>query len=326
MTKKSRVNRNSPKRKKKSTGRIVFLTAFLILNTLFLVAGFFVWQAYRDLRSTTDEMFEEVPDQEQHVSREEKPLDVDAGETPFSVLIMGVDTDSDDSMSGRSDTLMFMTVNPNTETSTIVSIPRDTYTEIVGRGTKDKINHAYAFGGTSMTVNSVQNLFDLPVDYYVSVNMASMVQIIDAVGGITITPPLTFSQDSYSFTEGQPTQMDGSKALSYSRMRKNDPDGDYGRQYRQRQVIEGTMQSIASLNSISNYRSILASMSESMRTNMAFDDMVDMFNNYRSSANNVEQMQLRGSSMFIDNVYYESISDEEISRVRSQLKEELELN
>lgn len=324
MSKNTRSRRHQ-KRNKKSTGRIIFGIAFLLMNLIFLIGGFFLWQAYRDLRSTTDEMYEPV-EQEEHVSRAAAPVDVDAGETPFSVLIMGVDTESDDSMSGRSDTLMLMTVNPNTETSTIVSIPRDTYTKIVGHGINDKINHAYAFGGTSMTVNTVQNLLDVPVDYYVSVNMASMVQIIDAVGGITITPPLTFSQDNYSFTEGQPTQMDGAKALSYSRMRKNDPDGDYGRQYRQRQVIEGTLQSIASLNSITNYRSILASMSESMRTNMSFDDMVDMFNNYRSSANNVEQTQLRGTSMFIDSVYYESIPDEEIARVREQLKTELELN
>ncbi|EXJ23305.1 Cell envelope-associated transcriptional attenuator [Alkalibacterium sp. AK22] len=324
MSKETRMTKRRPK-KKKSTGRIVFGIAFLLLNVMMLVVGVFVWQAYRDLRATTDDMYEPV-EQEAHTSRTENPVDVDAGETPFSVLIMGVDTDSDDSMVGRSDTLMLMTVNPNTETSTILSIPRDTYTEIVGRGTNDKINHAYAFGGTSMTVNSVQNLLDVPVDYYVSVNMASMVQIIDAVGGITITPPLTFTQGNYSFVEGQPTQMDGTKALSYSRMRKNDPEGDYGRQHRQRQVIEGTMQSIASLNSVSNYRSILASMSESMRTNMSFDDMVDMLNNYRSSANNVEQMQLRGSSMFINNIYYEQIPQEELNRVTTELKTQLELN
>lgn len=320
------MNKHHSKKNKKSTGRIVFGIAFLLLNIIMLVVGIFVWQAYRDVRSTTDEMYEEAEAQEQHSSRDEKPVDIDSGEDPFSVLILGVDTDEVDSMVGRSDTLMLLTVNPNTERTSIVSIPRDTYTEIVGRGQKDKINHAHAFGGASMAVNSVQNLFDIPVDYYVSVNMESMQQIVDATGGISITPPLTFTQGEYSFTEGQSTHMDGSQALAYSRMRKTDPEGDYGRQFRQRQVIEGTLQSVASLDSIRNYQSILAAMSENMRTNMSFDDMVDLFSNYRSSANEVDQMQLSGSGTMMNGVYYEIIPDEEISRVRNHLMDELELN
>lgn len=319
------MNQNHSK-KKKSTGRIVFGIAFLLLNTIMLVVGFFMWQAYRDVRSTTDDMYEEAEAQEQHSSREEKPLNVDSGEDPFSVLILGVDTEEVDSMVGRSDTMMLMTVNPNEERSSIVSIPRDTYTEIIGRGHKDKINHAHAFGGASMAVNSVQNLFDIPVDYYVSVNMESMQQIIDAIGGVTITPPLTFTQGEYTFTEGQPTTMNGSQALAYSRMRKSDPEGDYGRQFRQRQVIESTMRSLASLDSIRNYSTILGAMSENMRTNMTFDDMVDMFNNYRSSANEVEQMQLSGQGTYIEGVYYDIIPDEEVNRVRSHLMSELEIN
>lgn len=325
MSKQSRVNRNNSG-KKKSTGKIIFGITFLLLNIIMLVVGFFVWQAYRDVRSTTDEMYEAAEDQEQHSSRQEKPVNIDGGEDPFSVLILGVDTDEVDSMVGRSDTLMLLTVNPNTERTSIVSIPRDTYTEIIGRGHKDKINHAHAFGGSSMAVNSVQNLFDIPVDYYVSVNMESMQQIVDATGGITLTPPLSFSQGQYSFTEGQPTHMDGAQALAYSRMRKTDPDGDYGRQYRQRQVIEGTLQSVASVDSIRNYQSILAAMSENMRTNMSFDDMVDLFSNYRSAANEVDQVQLSGSGTLINGVYYEIIPDEEISRVQTYLMDELELN
>lgn len=325
MNNQSRVNKKKTNQKK-SISKIVFGIAFLMLNIFMLVVGFFVWQAYRDVRSTTDDMYEPVEAQEQHTSRQERPLDVDKGEDPFSVLIMGVDTDGPDNMAGRSDTLMLLTINPNTEKTSIVSIPRDTYTEIVGRGTMDKINHAYAFGGTSMTVNSVQNLFDVPIDYYVSVNMESMQQIVDAVGGIDVVPPLTFSQGEYTFVEGQTTHMDGPKALAYSRMRKNDPSGDYGRQHRQRQVIEATMQSVASLDSVMNYRSILGAMSTNMRTNMSFEDMMDMFNNYRSSVSDVEQLQLSGSGTMMNGVYYEMIPDEEIARVQNHLKSELELN
>ncbi|GAA0491817.1 LCP family protein [Alkalibacterium sp. m-11] len=326
MTKQSRSRKHYKRNNKRTAGKIIFSIFMLMFTLIGAIAAYIGWQVYSDLRSTTDEMYKPVEAQEQHTSRQERPLDVDKGEDPFSVLIMGVDTDGPDNMSGRSDTLMLLTINPNTEKTSIVSIPRDTYTEIVGRGTMDKINHAYAFGGTSMTVNTVQNLFDIPVDYYVSVNMEGMQQIVDAVGGIDVVPSLTFSQGEYTFVEGQTTHMDGAKALAYSRMRKNDPSGDYGRQHRQRQVIEATMQSVASLDSVMNYRSILGAMSTNMRTNMAFEDMVDMFNNYRSSVSNVEQLQLSGSGTMMNGVYYEMIPDEEIARVQDHLKSELELN
>ena len=326
MTKQLRSRKHHKRNNKRTAGKIIFSIFMLMFTLIGAIAAYIGWQVYSDLRSTTDEMYKPVEAQEQHTSRQERPLDVDKGEDPFSVLIMGVDTDGPDNMSGRSDTLMLLTINPNTEKTSIVSIPRDTYTEIVGRGTMDKINHAYAFGGTSMTVNTVQNLFDIPVDYYVSVNMEGMQQIVDAVGGIDVVPSLTFSQGEYTFVEGQTTHMDGAKALAYSRMRKNDPSGDYGRQHRQRQVIEATMQSVASLDSVMNYRSILGAMSTNMRTNMAFEDMMDMFNNYRSSVSDVEQIQLSGSGTMINGVYYEMIPDEEIARVQNHLKSELELN
>lgn len=327
MTKQSRASRRRHSKKKSSVSKIVFGIVFLLFNIIFLVGGFFIWQAYRDVRSTTDDMYEEVQGQEQHTSRQERPVVVDDGEDPFSVLIMGVDTGEYGRIErGRTDTMMLLTVNPNNNQTSIVSIPRDTYTEIIGRGEKDKINHAYAFGGTAMAVNTVQNLFDIPVDYYVSVNMESMQQIVDAVGGIEVVPPLTFSQAGYQFSEGQSTHMDGAKALEYSRMRSNDPAGDYGRQHRQRQVLEGTMKQVASFDSIMNYRNILGTLSTNMKTNMSFDDMVDMFSNYRGAVSGVEQIQLSGSGQMINGVYYEMIPDSEMARVKDHLHSELELN
>lgn len=296
----------------------------LILVFLLLVALGVGWFIYRDFRNTTDEMYTEI-EQDQHESRQ-APVDIDSGEDPFSILVLGVDQgEFGRDSQGRSDTLMLMTVNPNTDQLSIVSIPRDTYTEIIGRGVMDKINHAYAFGGTSMTINTVQNLFDVSVDYYVSVNMEAMQQIVDAVGGIDVTPPFSFNYEGYSFVGGQSTRLSGEEALAYSRMRYEDPNGDYGRQERQREVMEATINRVASFDSITNYRNILQTLGSNAQTNMTFDDMYDMFNNYRGAAGNIEQVQLSGSGTMIDNVYYEMIPDEEISRVSDLLKNELEL-
>lgn len=326
MDEQSKDTRGSRPKKKKSVTKIVLSIVLGLLVLITGIGGYVVWRVYDDVKETTAEMYEPVEEQEPHESRLNRPLVVDDGEDPFSVLIMGVDTgDFDREYTGRSDTMMLVTMNPNTEKTSIVSIPRDTYTEIIGEGFKDKINHAYAFGGTSMAVNTVQNLFDIPVDYYISVNMESMQTIIDAIGGIRVTPPLSFEHSGNTFVEGEETHMTGDQALSYSRMRYDDPEGDYGRQHRQRQVIEATMKQIASLNSVRNYSSVLESMSNSMKTNMSFDDMVDMFNKYRGAVDEVEQIQLSGSGTMIEGIYYEIIPDEEIEEVQNHLKSELEL-
>ncbi|WP_423188927.1 LCP family protein [Alkalibacterium sp. f15] len=324
MNDQSRRTRNQNVKKKKSVGKIVLSFFLLFLLVLTAIGGYVAWQVFSDVRSTTDDMYEEV-DQEEHEARAEKPVVVDGGEDPFSVLLLGIDKEDGSVEYGRSDTMMLLAVNPNTEKTSILSIPRDTRTDIIGHGTIDKINHAHAFGKASMAMNTVQNLLDVPVDYYVAVNMESMQQMVDAVGGITVVPPISFSQGGHQFVEGEPTHMAGEKALSYTRMRKEDPEGDYGRQFRQRQVIEGAMKSLASLDSIMNYRSVLSAMGNSMKTNMTFDEMVDVFNNYRKAANTIEQDQLTGSGTMMNGVYYEIIPDEELSRVRTQLKNELEL-
>lgn len=200
----------------------------IVLLILLILGGAFVWKVYNDVTSTTDEMYQEVEKEEVRP----EPVEV-KNKDPFSVLLLGVDTgDLGRTEQGRSDTMMVMTVNPNTNQTKIVSIPRDTYTEIIGRVTMDKINHAYAFGGVSMSVNTVQNLLDIPIDYYVEVNMQGVKDIVDALNRVQVSPPISFNYDGYSFVQGQPTTLDGNAALAYSRMRYEDPNGDYGRQAR----------------------------------------------------------------------------------------------
>lgn len=291
---------------------------FLIL---LLAVGIFIFKVYSDVTSTTDEIYQDVEKEE----RRQDPIEVKNKE-PFSVLLLGVDTgDLGRTEQGRSDTMMVLTVNPNTNQTSIVSIPRDTYTEIIGRGTMDKINHAYAFGGVSMSVNTVQNLLDIPIDYYVEVNMQGVKDIVDALDGVQVTPSLSFNYDGYSFVEGQTTTLDGNAALAYSRMRYDDPNGDYGRQARQRQIIMAAMNKVASLSSIMNYQGILGTLENNMQTNLTFDNMLSIFNNYRGAVSNIEQIQLEGSGTKIDGIYYAIVDDGELAAVSGSLKEQLEI-
>lgn len=295
--------------------------ALLILVVLIAVFGLFIWKVYSDVTGTTEKIYKGVETEEVR----KKPVNIDKSEA-FSILMLGVDTgDLGRTEQGRSDTIMVMTVNPKTNESKIVSIPRDTYTEIVGKGTMDKVNHAYAFGGTSMSMNTVQKLLDIPIDYYVEVNMQGIKDIVDAVGGIQVTSPLSFTYEDHTFTEGQTETLDGAAALAYSRMRYEDPNGDYGRQERQRQVLEAIVKKVATFSTITNYQSVLGTMENNMKTNLAFSDMMDIFSKYRSAAGNIEQIQLEGTGVMMDGVSYQQIDPAELTRVSTLLKQQLEL-
>ena len=314
-----RSQKHNKKGKKRGRGCLWFFLILLLLGAGIIAYGYF------ELRQTSNTIHSDSGEETmKHASRENQDIDL-SGDDPFSILLLGIDTgDMGRVDRGRSDTVMVMTVNPNTDQTTLVSIPRDTYTEIVGRGTQDKINHAYAFGGPSMAINTVQNFLDIPIDYYVSVNMQGIQQIVDAVGGITLTASSSFSQSGYSFVEGDKTQMDGAKALAYSRMRKD--DGDYARQGRQREVVLATVDKISSFNTILNYQSVLKTMEDNVMTNMVFDEMVNIFLNYQDAINNIEEVQINGSGTMMSGVYYEITSDEEINSISQQLRSELEIN
>ena len=315
----SEMRKGSHKQPKKSRGLKIFLGIVVVLLAVF---GLFIWKVYSDVTGTTDKIYKDVADKEEVRN---KPVNVDKSEA-FSILMLGVDTgDLGRTEQGRSDTIMVMTINPKTNESKIVSIPRDTYTEIVGKGTMDKINHAYAFGGTSMSMNTVQKLLNIPIDYYVEVNMQGIKDIVDAVGGIQVTSPLSFSIEGYTFAQGQTENLDGAAALAYSRMRYEDPNGDYGRQGRQRQVLEAIVKKAANFSTIANYQSVLGTMENNMQTDLAFADMVDIFSKYRSAAGNIEQVQLEGEGVMMNGVSYQQIAPEELNRVSTLLRQQLDL-
>ena len=316
----SRRNRKKQNKKKKKSRRGC-LWFFVILLLIGLGLGVY---AYLELRSTTDTIHETVEEEAiTHTSREKEKVELNR-KTPFSILLLGIDSgDMGRIERGRSDTIMVMTVNPNTEKTTLLSIPRDTYAEIVGKGIQDKINHAYSFGGPAMSMNSVQNYLDIPIDYYVSVNMKGIQQIVDAVDGITLTPSRSFNQDGFSFVKDQPTNMNGEMALAYSRMRKL--DSDYGRQGRQREVVLETLNKIASFNSVLNYQSVLQTMEDNVLTNLSFDELVSVFLNYRTALTNLEQLQLQGSGQRMGGIYYEIIPEEQLQEVSQELKTQLEI-
>ncbi len=302
------------KGKKKRTWLRVTGAIFLLF---ILGVGIYVYTIYSSLTSAVDTMH-------QPVERETKrPAEATIEQRePFSVLMLGVDERPGDR--GRSDTMIVLTVNPELNSVKMLSIPRDTRTEIVGRGTQDKINHAYAFGGVEMSMDTVENFLDIPIDYYLQVNMDGFKDIVDAVGGVIVTNDMEFSQGGHQFAEGE-ILLNGDKALSYVQMRKQDPRGDFGRQLRQRQIIESVIKKGASFSSLTKFDDIFGALGKNVKTNLTFNQMVDLQRNYKVAGKSIEQMQITGSGTMINSIYYYAVPAEEQQRLQNELKNHLDI-
>lgn len=306
-----RADKNKKKKKKwlRVTG--------IVLLVLLIGIGVYAYSVYNSLSNAVETMHHPV-DRKSEKRTEEVSLQ---NKQPFSVLLLGVDQRKGDR--GRSDTMIVLSVNPKLNSVKMLSIPRDTRVEIIGKGTQDKINHAYAFGSEEMAMNTVENFLDIPIDYFVKVNMEGFKDIVDAVGGITVNNDLDFSYDGYHFAKGQLT-LDGKKALAYTRMRKEDPRGDFGRQIRQRQIIQGVIKEGASLSSLTNYDDIFTALGSNVKTNLTFDQMVSIQQNYKSAGSNIDQMTIKGKGTRINGIYYYVVPDDEKQQIQNELKTQLE--
>lgn len=305
-------------RKKKKMKKWVKVT-LIVTGILLIGLAAYLFSVYHSLQDAIDTMHQ--PIREQSDKRNEKVTLKE--KDPFSVLLLGVDEREGDR--GRSDTMIVLAVNPNTQSIKMISIPRDTKTEIIGHGTVDKINHAYAFGGVEMSIDTVEHFFDIPIDYFVQINMEGFQDIVDAVGGVTVVNDLDFSYGGDHFPEGTIT-LNGDEALNFARMRKEDPRGDFGRQLRQRQIIEAVIKEGASLSTLTNYGDIFEALGENVRTNLKFNEMITIQQNYGQAAKNIEQTQIKGQGDMSTGVYYYIVSDEERLSLQSMLKEQLEIN
>ncbi|SDO06158.1 LCP family protein [Alkalicoccus daliensis] len=296
----------------------------IIAGSLFLlllvIGGGYAYYLYDSVRDTIDSDMHVTLERDKSDKRDME-VNMD-NEDPVSFLLLGVD--AEESTSGRTDTMMVVTVNPNDESMRMVSLPRDTRMEIVGKGIMDKVNHAYAFGGADMAMDSVENYFDIPIDYFVTVNMSGFKDMVDALGGVTVDNNFEFNQSGYTFNEGQ-VELDGDQALAFSRMRKEDSRGDLGRNDRQRQVVNAMISEGAQFSSITRVQDILGAVGSNVVTNMNFDNITDLMQNYSSARNNQETMEVTGEGATIDGIWYLLVSDEERQRISNELRTHLEL-
>lgn len=314
------------RKKKIILGVMIGLTA--IVGAVCVYAVNFVNKA----QDTTNKMYESVERAPKESGVDpDKPVNFDATE-PFSLLLLGVDSGGlGRTDHGRSDTMMVVTVNPKQKKTTITSLDRDIYTSIVGHDTVDKLNHAYAFGGVGMSMDSVESLLNIPINHYITINLDGFSELVDAVGGIDVDNKYHFELDGVELYPGK-QHLNGKQALSYSRFRHwnaatkmGDPEGDIGRQRRQREVVELIVNKILSFNSITSYQKILDAVGNNTKTDLKWDDMLKIIEGYTGAAKSVEQLQLQGDAVMMDSIYYQLLHKDELLTLQNKLRAQLDL-
>lgn len=305
------------RQKKSRKGLKIF---FLILLLLIIIIAAVLGIAYWKTNKTFDKIYNPI-------EGKKKTSVTLNGSTPFSVLIMGVDERTGDR--GRSDTLIATTINGKTNKTQMLSIPRDTKTEIIGHNSNEKINAAYAYGGVKMASDTTTEfLKGIPFNYYVKMNMEGFHDLVDAVGGVTVYNDTEgISLGKKVFHKGNVT-LDGDNALAYVRIRKTDAQGDFGRQKRQQQVITAIVKKVLSANVVLSFNKIMNAVGDNVQTDFTLEDVTRIAKNYRGAVNNVENLQVQGTGGKINNSgpWYYSVSDNERTRLHDELAKNLEMN
>ncbi|NQL62979.1 LCP family protein [Streptococcus suis] len=261
---------------------------------------------------------------------------------PLAILLMGVDTDQAtrglDWEEGRSDSMILVTVNPLTKKTTMMSLTRDIMVEIANKNGRssdkiEKLNHSYAYGQAAMSIATIEKMMDITINRYVEINMDGLVELVDAIGGIkvnnTLGFPITIDEYEPAYTAVVPPGeqlVNGDQALVYARMRYDDPEGDIGRQKRQREVIQALVTKLLQLDGFTQYKKILKAVSKHMRTDIVISNStIPSLLGYKDALNQVESYQLGGEGHTIDELSYQIPTAAHVLEMQNVLKESLGL-
>lgn len=323
------------------------------LDAIFITSNYVIkfegYDAYKNIENEVKVQFtysKEMKNQDYI----ENPGTVDK---PFTVLIMGVDSTSDvlnANQAFNGDTLMLMSFNPNTLNATVFSIPRDTYVPIAClKGESSKINSSAAYGSTCV-INTIENLVDIKIDYYVKINFKGVVDLVNALDGIDITVPdkIDFcEQNSKRSKKPEDLQciksgfqhMNGEQALAFARHRHTLPAGDFQRVQHQQLVVEAIANSAKNLKNVDAFFKVLDSISANIDTNMSTNQMMNLYNVGKSmifsgnsgSMINIQKTYLTGYdlTMYVNNlrssVYTFQYYEQSLEEIKHALKVTLEL-
>lgn len=271
-----------------------------------------------------------LADSYQPLTDRPSPSETPAATEPFALLLMGVDARPGE-LVGRSDTLIYTVVRPQDGNVLMVSIPRDSYADIVGKNKKDKITHAYAYGGPEMAVNSVEKLLDAHIDHYASINFEGFKQAVDTLGGISL--PITKDivnkgADHEKFTiKANQSSYTGEEALDYVRYRE-DAGGDVARTERNRVFLESLIHKASSMNEWDKIPDLLDIVGDNFRTDIQPSSLTDLAKQFLQTDHRIQSYTLKGTGarMGKDNLWYMVLDEQDLANVQQTIAKWLNPN
>lgn len=245
----------------------------------------------------------EIVDQKDVDPTSEKVLigkEVQQDDQVFNVLLVGTDSRDPDADMGRSDSMMLLSFNQRDGKATAVSFLRDCLVDIDGHG-KSRLGHTYAYGGVGLTVNTLNKVFDLDIQKYITINFDNLVNVIDELGGIEVN--LTEEEAEYYRSNGMPDIMPGKVVLTGSQAlvhaRNRSLDSDFGRTRRQRDVMYGVYRKILEKRDPATLLSLINYCVTQVNTNMTVGEIYETANSVLA----VDDLQVQQAVVPMDGSY-----------------------
>lgn len=214
----------------------------------------------------------------EYVIESAKAKDIDITSEPFTIYLQGADLSSGNNINstGRGDVNILLTINPNTKQVNLQVIPRDLFVYIACRGGKSKLSYSGWWGGVQSSIQSIEEVFDVDINYYVKINFDGLTELVDALDGVTVYSHYTYEAGGYQFTEGY-NEVDGDKALIFARARKMLPLNERSRGFQQMELIKGIFTKFAQEPSYNHAMSVIDSLESNFTTNLPKSKFLDAY-------------------------------------------------
>ena len=311
-----------------------FLKYFMMLLTLVLIVvpAIFIINLYH---SSEDAMKDSYSKDDANRESNLRKGKVDPSKDAVSILFLGIDDNEGRRKNGqttehsRTDSMILSTLSPQKHQIRLLSIPRDTISYIPKVGYYDKITHAHAYGGPIAAMDSVEATLNVPVDYYVRINMDAFVQAVDELGGIYYDVPYDLNEPNTDDTgrikikKGY-QKLNGDEALAVARTRHHDSDLKRGE--RQMDLIKLLFQKAKDLNSYSKLDELVQIVGKNAKHNLTSQEIKSLASMYLSDDIDFKKSQLKGKDDYLDGIYYYNPSVDSIAKYSNLLRSDLGLS
>lgn len=260
---------------------------------------------------------------------------VNPSKDPVSILFLGIDDNKGRRENGqstehsRTDAMILSTLNPDKNQVRMLSIPRDTISYIPKVGYYDKITHAHAYGGPVAAMDSVEATLNVPVDYYVRVDMDAFVQAVDELGGIyydvpyDINEPNTNDDGRIKVKKGY-RKLNGDQALAVARTRHQDSDLKRGQ--RQMELIKILFKKAQKLDSVNKLNNLVEIVGKNSKHDLSNKDIQALLSTYLPSDLKIKTNQLKGDNDMLNGIYYYNPDMKSIKKFSNLLRGDLGLS